>query len=323
MKRQPAYQPFNAQEMAVTFARGEDFRRSWRAALDCLENPENGLDDLVEIICRGNLPFDVYLMLVCERALVVSGAQRPAETFDILETMFRDGAPWFKQSVLYAMFHVVGRAKSINDAQLARYGDMTRAFFVETGATLATSVASYSFAPHLAWPEVVHDTHRPGSGPWILPGLLQEALATGDAERVERVFKAIDLVGFAYGRRTLALALIGRAAEIGGAAVEDRIVEALANVRFEDEALVDDALETPEFAHLKTAVRAASLSIRGEDIPTWIDGFVVQSMLTLDPFRVQVCEAFRRALTARSTRESLMQILIWVVNMLAGREIAA
>jgi hypothetical protein len=322
MKRQPAYQPFNAQEMAVTFARGEDFRRNWKAALDCLEHPQRGLGGLVALLSRADLPFDVYLMLVCERALVVAGAADPEGTLSVLETLFRDGVPWFRQSVLYVLFHLLGRAKSVPDDWLDRYGAMTRAFFADGGATLATEVAHYSFAPHLAWPEVVHERRRPGSGPWLLPDLLEDSLKSGDRARVDRVFKAIDLVGFAYGRRTLALALIARATAIGGAAIEDQVVEALANVRFEDEALVDDLLETPDFARFKSAVRAASPSIRGEDIPTWIDGFVVQSMLTSDAFRLQVCDAFRRALTARSTKEFLMQIMIWVVNLLAGRRVA-
>jgi len=322
MRRQPAYQPLNTHEMDVTFARGEDFRQRWRAALGALESPECGLDGLVALLSQKDMPFDVYVMLVCERALVVAAARDPANTLIVLETLFRDGVPWFRQSVLYALFHLLGRAKSVEDGWLDRYGRMTRAFFAESGATLKTSVASYSFAPHLAWPEVVHEKHRPGSGPWLLPDLLQEALKVGDKERTERVFKAIDLVGFAYGRRTLALALIAKASEVGGATVEERVVEALANVRFEDESLVDDLLETREFERLKTTVRATSPTIRGEDIPTWIDGFVVESMLTSDAFRVQVCGAFRRALIARSTKEFLMQILIWVVNLLAGRQVA-
>jgi len=322
MKRQPTYQPLNAKEMDVTFARGDDFRRDWKVALDCLQDQQRGLDDLVALLSRKDIPFDVYLMLVCERALVVAGADDPVATLTVLETLFRDGAPWFRQSVLYVLFHLLGRARTVPDDWLERYATMTKVFFAEGGATLTTQVANYSFAPHLAWPEVVHEKHRPGSGSWILPELLRTSLAVGDRGRVDRVFKAIDLVGFAYGRRTLALALIAKAAEIGGADVEDQVIEALANVRFEDEALVDDLLEAPDFVRFKTTVRATSPSIRGEDIPTWIDGFVVQSMLTSDPFRQQVCEAFRRALTAHSTKEFLMQIMVWVVNLLAGRPVA-
>jgi hypothetical protein len=157
-----------------------------------------------------------------------------------------------------------------------------------------------------------------GRGPWLLPRLLESAIGSGDAERVERVFKAIDLIGFAYARVTLALALIEKASEIGGAALEARIVESLANIRFQDEALVDEFLERPDFVKLKPLVKAASPTIRGEDIPTWIDGFVVQSLLTSPDFHRDVCAAFRRAIGARSAAECLKQILIWVVGLLAG-----
>jgi hypothetical protein len=201
---------------------------------------------------------------------------------------------------------------------LARYGEMTEDFFATTGATMTTSVALYSFSPHLAWPEIIAAKERPGQGPWLLPRLLERAIGSRDEDRIERVFKAIDLIGFAYARVTLALGLIEKASEIGGATVEARLVESLANIRFQDEALVDEFLERPEFIRLKPLVKAASPSIRGEDIPTWIDGFVVQSLLTSPEFHREVCAAFRRALDARSTAQCLRQILIWVVGLLAG-----
>jgi hypothetical protein len=322
MKRQPAYQPLNAREIAVTFARGEAFRRNWQLALHVLEHPESDLEALAAMLCRKDIPFDVYLMLVSERALIVAASRDPDATFAILERLFMNGAPWFRQSVLYVLFHVLSRAKAIDEERLERYREMTEAFFAQDKASMTTEVASYSFAPHLAWPEIVHAAHRPGAGPWLLPRLLRRALDAGDETRAALVFKAIDLAGFAYGRPTLALALITEAAAIGGLPVEDRIVESLANVRFEDEALVDEFLEKPEFAALKGAVHATSPTIRGEDIPTWIDGFVVQSMLTSEAFRGQICDAFRRALDARNASEFLMQILVWVVNLLAGRAVA-
>lgn len=318
MRRQPAYQPLNARETAVTFARDDAFRAQWQVALDCLERPEQGPAPIVAMLSRSDLPFDVYLMIVVERALICQGDRDFATTFDAIETLFQRGAPWFRQSALYVLFHMLGRAASIDDNHLQRYGAMTVDFFAASGATMTTTVRTYSFSPHLAWPEIVAETHRRGRGPWLLPGLLQTALASGEDAKVERVFKAIDLVGFAYGRGTLALALIEKAREIGGAAVEPRLVECLANLRFQDEALVDEFLERRDFARLAPTVRATSPSISGEDIPTWVDGFVVQSMLTSPDFRTQVCGAFRRALTARSTSQFLRQILIWVIAMLAG-----
>jgi hypothetical protein len=269
------------------------------------------------------LPFDVYLMLVSERALICRGHLDFAGTFDAIERLFRDGRPWFRQSALYALFHVMQDADAPGDAIFERYGAMTRQFFGEDGAALTTSVASYAFAPHLAWPEIVAETHHRGSDPWLLPELLAQAIASQDDARIEILFKAIDLVGFAYGRVSLALALVEAAHAIGGGAVESRLVECLANIRFQDEALVDEFLERPDVAGLKPAVKATAPTIRGEDIPTWVDGFVVQTMLASPAFHREVAGAFRRALTARSTAECLRQILIWVIGMLAGNRNAA
>ncbi len=319
MKRQPGYQPFNAAEMAVSFARDDGFRRNWTTALACLERPEDGIAPLVEVLTQPGLPFDVYLMLVSERALICRGKLDFQGTFDAIDQLFRDGRPWFRQSALYALFHIMQNATAPDDDIFERYGAMTERFFREDGAAMSTSVASYAFAPHLAWPEIVAETHHRGSEPWLLPKLLAEAIAAGDEGRIETVFKAIDLVGFAYGRVSLALALVEKAREIGGAAVEARLVECLANIRFQDEALVDEFLEQPAFARLRPAVKATAPTIRGEDIPTWVDGFVVQTMLTSEDFHREVGAAFRRALIARSTAECLRQILIWVIGLLAGK----
>ena len=319
-KRQPAYQPLNARELAVTFARDEAFRADWRRALDCLEKPETGIAPVIAILTRPDLPFDLYLMLCIERVLICHGHRDLEGAFETIEMLFREGRPWFRQSALYVLFHLLLRAEHVDDDRLARYGAMTQAFFASSGATMRTSVAEYSFSPHLAWPEIVAETQRRGRGPWLLPGMLAQALAEKAPDKVERVFKAIDLVGFAYGRSSLALSLIEKAGAIGGSAVEARLVESLANIRFHDEALVDEFLERPEFTRLKALVRATSPSIKGEDIPTWVDGFVVQSILTSPDFHREVCNAFGRALSAHGVAEFLKQILVWVIGLLSGEK---
>jgi hypothetical protein len=92
MKRQPAYQPFNTREMAVTFARDEEFRRYRVKALECLEKPEAGIAPIVEILETPDLPFDVYLMLVMERALICAGTIDLDKTFDTIEQLFKERA---------------------------------------------------------------------------------------------------------------------------------------------------------------------------------------------------------------------------------------
>src|SRR5262249_31351313 len=85
MKRQPGYQPFNAAEMAVSFDRDAGFRRNWEVALASLERPEDDIAPLVELLSQPELPFDVYLMLASERALILRGKHDFAGTFDAIE----------------------------------------------------------------------------------------------------------------------------------------------------------------------------------------------------------------------------------------------
>ena len=105
----------------------------------------------------------------------------------VIERLFDEGAPWFRQSALYALFHILLHAPSVDEEIFRRYGAMTERFFADGGATMHTSVGDYSFPPHLAWPEIVSEKHRPNGEPWLLPRLLQEALVTGEPEIVPRI----------------------------------------------------------------------------------------------------------------------------------------
>lgn len=321
LKRQPAYQPMNFAELAVTFARPDAFRAPWARVVDSLEQPELGFAPAVEALMEAGRPFDLYLMLAAERALIFHGARDPDAAFDVLERLFQAGCPWFRQSVLYVLFHLLSSRDEVEDAVLARYAALTEAFFDATRATLETSVALYSFAPHLAWVEIVCAQHRPGRAPVLLPRLLTTAIAEKDAAALERLFKAIDLMGFAYGRRSLAASLVAHALKAGGEAVEARAVEALVNIRAYDQPVVDEVLAARGLAHLRPRVAVGAPTVKGEDVPTWIDGFVVQSMLSSDAFRLQLVAALRRAAGARSVSEFLAQIVLWVTGMLAEGEV--
>ena len=146
MDRQPDYQPLNAKEIVVTFSRPDDFRTMWEAALGCFENPERGIRPIVDILTRRDIPFDLFLMLCCERAIILHAKRDPDAAFDLCDRVFQEGCPWFQQSVLYALFHILTRAQSVDEAQLSRYKEMTSSFFAATGATMQTTVARYSFA---------------------------------------------------------------------------------------------------------------------------------------------------------------------------------
>jgi hypothetical protein len=315
LQRQPAFQPLNFRELRVTFARPDDFRQAWHAGLVCLERPERGLDPIADILSRRELPFDLYLMLLCERTLIYHGVARdPPGTFALLEHVFAAGCPWFRQSVLYVLFHMLANLPAVADDWLERYVAIAEEFFVSNSWKMSTAaVAGYNFAGHLGWPEIVADQHRPGTAPRLVPSLMERAVAAGDEEQKEGLFGAVNTIAFAYGHAPLALKLLERIVEIGGDAVEEQVLKSLATVRLQDQPLVDAFLEEHRnLARLRPRVDTIEPAIREEDMPSLLDGLTVRLILTSDYFRGRVCEAFRRAAEARSVAQFLVQILEWL-----------
>jgi len=314
LKRQPAYQPLNFQELEVVSARPPEFREAWRAGLACLEHPEQGLDPVAAILGNPDLPFDLYLMLLCERTLIYHGVKiDPAGTFALLERLFAQGCPWFRQSVLYVLFHQLGNLPEVDNSWLDRYAEIAETFFASGAWRMRSTVAQYNFAGHLAWPELIIDRWAPATAPRILPGLLKRAVAGGDAEQIDGLFRAIDTIAFSHGRAPLALTLLERSLEIGGAAIEERVLASLATVRLQDQPLVDAFLdEHRDLARLRPRLEGAAPTIQEEDMPSLLDGLTVQLILNSDYFRGRVCDAFRNAASARSTTEFLVQILEWL-----------
>jgi hypothetical protein len=77
-----------------------------------------------------------------------------------------------------------------------------------------------------------------------------------------------------------------------------------ANVRRQDQSAVEALLRERDLDELAPHVAALAPTIRAEDIPTWIDDFVIEWMLSSRWFRAEVCGAFRRAVAARSEAPS-------------------
>jgi hypothetical protein len=253
-------------------------------------------------------------MLLSERTLIYHGVKiDPEAIFALLEELFREGCPWFRQSILYILFHMLQRAPSLDDARLDRYAAIAEEFFVSNSWRMETSVAQYNFADHLGWSEIVIDHHRPGTGPRVLPRLLQSAVIAGDKEQIDGLFSAIDRIAFSHGHAPLALKLLARSLEIGGAAVEERVLQSLATVRLQDQPLADAFLEEHRnLAALRSRVEGIEPTIHEEDMPTLLDGLTVELMLNSDYFRGRVCAAFRRAAEARNVSQFLVQIVEWL-----------
>lgn len=315
MKRQPAYQLVNYRELEVTFGRPEAFRSLWRDALDSLARPEAGPGPVVRILKDATLPFDLYLMLICERALVYHGARGDVgASIEVLADLFRHGCPWFRQSVLYVLFHVLSVQPAVEDGWLARYDALVTEFVVSGSWRLQTSAGSYDFSAAVANSDVVAFRHRPDEPPRVLPALLERAVADGDAAGIASLFKAIDGVGFYHNNGALALDLIRRAYELGGKAVEERVVASLATVRLQNQPLVDAFVtQHRSFAGISPDyVAAVEPSVGEEDLATMVDGFVIHMMLTSDRFRTNLAAAFGRALEVRTVEEFFVQLLEWV-----------
>jgi len=313
-ERQPAYQPFNFRELRVTATRPAQFREMWHAARSSLEQPEAGLAPIERILGQTDTPFDLHLMLLCERTLVYHGVKvDPAGTFTLLERMFREGCSWFRQSVLYVLFHQLSNLAAVEGAWLDRYASLAEEFFTSGSWRMHTTVAEYNFAGHLAWPELVIDRWAPGTAPRIIPGLLTRAVAAGNADQIEGLFEAIDIIAFSHGRAPLALALLDRSLAIGGPALEERVLASLATVRLQDQPLVDAFIdEHRELARLRIRLETAEPTIREEDMPTLLDGLTVQLILNSDYFRGRVCRAFQQAGEAKNTTKLLVQLIEWL-----------
>jgi hypothetical protein len=215
--------------------------------------------------------------------------------------------------VLYILFHMLRNLPVVEHAWLDRYIAVAEEFFVSNSWRMSTSVIQYNFAGHLGWPEVLLDQHRPAEAPGIIPRLMERAITADDDEQIDGLFDAIDAVAFAYGRAPLALRLLERSVEIGGASVEERVLKSLATVRLQDQPLVDAFLEAHRnLTRLRPRVEGVEPTIHEEDTPSLLDGLTVQLILASDYFRGRLCHAFRRAAEARSVTQFLVQILEWL-----------
>jgi len=256
LERQPAYQPFNFREFELTAGRPAAFREAWRAALTCLEHPDAGLGSIAEILGGdGEIPFDLHLMLLCERALVYHAVKvDPAGTFELLGRWFENGRPWFRQSVLYVLFHQLSNLPAVQASWLDRYVAMTEEFFTSGSWRMRSAVAEYKFSDHFAWPELVADQWAPTTAPRLIPSLLERALATQDSDQLGALFKAIDIIAFSHRRSALALSILDRSLAIGGSALEERVLSSLATVRLQDQALVDAFIDEHRDRHARQRV---------------------------------------------------------------------
>jgi hypothetical protein len=318
LKKQPSYQPLNYAELQATFDQPDDFRVYWGQALGCLEHPENAPGPIEEILSDTDLPFDLYLMLACERALIYYGVNsEPAEVMGVLENIFHNGAPWFRQSVLYVLLHVCTGWREVEAGIQERYDALTLQFYRSDSWRLQTPAASYKFTNQLSYADVV--AFRAGRQARVLPELLDAAIDAGDSDQLTELFAAIDSIAFSLGETKLALSMIERAYSRDRKLVEELVLTSLAGVRLLNQRQADAFVqEQITFARLPLdALATREPPVRAEDMNSLVDQFVVETMLNSSDFRAQLCRAFSRALTVRTVDQFLVQILQWIRDELS------
>jgi hypothetical protein len=321
LKRQPKYQPLNYAEMVASFARPADSRVLWRRVLTCLQDPATAPGPVVEVLGQRDLPFDLYLMLVCERALIYYGVHTdPVGVMDVAEDLFRTGAPWFRQSILYVLFHVLSAWESVDDSILDRYEALTVDFHRSGDWQLDTPQAHYVFANQLAHVDAIVARHGGGRAPHVVGDLLDSAIAAKDEKTIEALFDAIDGIAFHHADGALALTMLEGAYLAGGAMVEHRVIASLASVRLQDQPLVDAFLaQHISFARIRPdEVAAAEPSVGDKDFNTLVDKFFVQTMLSSEGFRIHFCEVMSAITTMRKADQALRLLVEWVRDELAG-----
>jgi hypothetical protein len=284
----------------------------------CLEDPARGTAPIIDVLTRPGLAFDVHLMLAAERTLVRLGAVDPEAVVEALSTLMQRGPIWFRQSILYSGFHVLSAAENPSDAWLSRYADWAYATIGPERATLRTDSRIYQLVPHMAWPQVVLHRHGRSAEGRFIADWLEQAAALGDADFARRAIGAAVVLSFVYQLDGVALEALRGVLLRRDPALQDDLVLALANIRFNAGPLVDGFLSQIGRDDLLARVAVTPPTLSQRDFPTWIDAFFNRLLVTNDAFRAEVVSVFRRTAAARSPGELLNLVVDWVVHLLEG-----
>ena len=323
MAQQADFQPVNLPELMASYARGSRQTPSRLLGVECLaemENLDDGCERTVAVLLDQRTGFDVFLMQVAERVLFLHGCSDPERIMPAMSRIYREGCPWFHQSVLYISFHILRTIANVEDSLLEEYRSLTRETIAEGRALFVTPNGRYPLLPHMGWAEIVFDQHRPAGKAQFIPQFYREALAMNDIEYARRALRAAGVLSHSYDRHDLALLALEEAAASPRPQLRETLVDLLANIRFYDEAAVDRFLEEHAGPDLKTRVLAATPSIGSADTFNWIDSFVNAQMLASEQYRLQIAAAYRSAGTSSSVSQGMVRVLIHVLNMIAGRE---
>jgi hypothetical protein len=323
-KEQPEYQPLNLPEMNQSFPRPPVLDALALQALEVLEHPERDVDEIVELLIGPDPGYDLLLMLIAERALVVEGARDPSSTMGALDRIFHEGYPWLRQSVLYATGKILETSdlKTSDPAWLTTFAELTLEFIRATGSTLETKIGTYSLPSAMVAVESVFERHSPTGTARFIPEYFALAMSAGDMALALRVIKATHLLSL-QGQPLIALdALSGIVdATIQHPELTMPVVEVLANIRMFEDLSVDRFLARKHRSDLTTSVLATPPSLSVNEFPTMLDFFINHQLINSEDGRREICGMFRRATQANSSAGLLHELVIWAIGLLTGENI--
>lgn len=318
MARQPNYQPFNFAEVETSIARPPEFHRHALVIADHLAHPERGHAAIATVLAQRDIPFDLCLMLAAERSLVFHGSIDPLGVIGTLETLHERGCPWFRQSNLYVLFHVLKRLPQVEDAILDRFNRIACETIESTRATLQTESGVYQLVPHMAWADAILARHRPTRGVHFIPRFFASAMAHDDMAFARRTIAAAQLLSFAYRHHQWALDALRPALLRDDQRLRAPLIEALANIRFSDEQAVTRFLAECDRQDLLERVSATAASVRAADFPTWVDEFFNLLLIESVAFRTELVRAFHKAAAAKDAGDMFGYMIARVMALVGG-----
>jgi hypothetical protein len=318
MAAQPDFQPINLREMAASYRNPGPEQQLGLLVLEHLEHPDLGYRRPLEEIVASQPPFGLYLMMVLERMLVFHGARDREGVMAQLFVAHQQGPVWFRQSALYVSFHTLYKSDDVPDHLLQLHARMTRETISAGGATFTSSKKVYDLIPHMAWAELIFEKHSPRGHAQFIPEFFAQAKAQRNADFARRAIEGGVVLSVAYGRHDLALDALRTALTERDPKLRAVLIEALANIRFQAEDVVDRFLEREHARELSRLVQSTTPTLKANDIFGWIDEYMNFAMIHSPEFRAEIVGAFRRAGHARSLAELLQQILKWVINVSTG-----
>jgi AAA ATPase domain len=320
LAQQADYQPINLREVIASYSGDGAEQREGLKILPEFAHVEHGYGGTRALLLRPDLPYNVYLMILCERMMILHGVRDPGGMMSTLAEIHGSGAPWFRHCAPYCAYHILKRVPEVRVEWVDLcLGMVKRSCESGHGAT-RMSCGEYSLAPQIAGAEILLDRHRPNNSMLaLIPGFLNDAGRLGDVDYTCRMIDASALLALLHRRFDLALNGLTHVADSVEPRVVEKVATLLANMRAYNDTAVDQFLAARPSRDLGRRVTATAPIVPIGDIASNIDDFFIDSMLTKPEFHRQVLQTFEECGRAASPNAVLMAVLDNGMRMIEGR----